>query len=153
MRSYPRAMSLHRKREMLLVLFQLLPHGRHSCQPVPTLGWILGKSFRNICSSLFQPTGQRSASVTSVLEPSHLLTVFSTATGLSGAESRSALLICSALHTWELRLAHCKGVSPSLFFKVTSESRERNRLKWKIKWKSTKHPDLNLEETQLRHVK
>lgn len=58
----------------------------------------------------------------------HLLTVRSAGTGLSGAASRSALLICRALHTWELRLAHCSGVSPSLFFKVTSESRERKRL-------------------------
>lgn len=61
----------------------------------------------------------------------HLLTVFSAGTGLSGAASCSALLICSALHTWECRLAHCRGVSPSLFFKFTSESRERKRLKGK----------------------
>lgn len=58
----------------------------------------------------------------------HLLTVFSTGVGLSGAASRSAWLTCRALHTWELRLAHCRGVSPSLFFRVTSESRDRKRL-------------------------
>ena len=58
----------------------------------------------------------------------HLLTVFSTGVGLSGAASRSAWLTCRALHTCELRLAHCRGVSPSLFFRVTSESRDRKRL-------------------------
>lgn len=73
----------------------------------------------------------------------HLLTVFSGGTGLSGAESRSALLICRAPHTWEWRLAHCRGVSPSLFFKFTSESRERKRLKGKRK--PIEHSGLNGE--------
>lgn len=71
------------------------------------------------------------------LAASHLLTVFSTGAGLSGAESRSALLICRALHTCEWRLAHCRGVSPSLFFKLTSESRERKRLKGKMQANKT----------------
>ena len=63
-----------------------------------------------------------------ILAAPHLLTVFSTGAGLSGAASRRAWLTCRALHTCELRLAHCRGVSPSLFFRVTSESRDRKRL-------------------------
>lgn len=83
------------------------------------------------------PTGtalapHRVAGRHTLLSPAaYLLTVFSVGTGLSGAASRSAWLICSASHTGEWRLAHCRGVSPSLFFKVTSESRERKRLQRK----------------------